>query len=263
MTTPPSASGRDLARQALAAYKATAPTRPVRVVPRRPDRRRGRGHGRDPVGLGGILGALGTEQGWAVSLSAGSITDQWADLAPELVGRVEPVHFNPETGCLDLRPASPAYATQLRMFGKALLDRINTELGKPTVQKLRILPVGPVAAAPAQQAAAVAQRAPAVQAPVRTRDTACDGYKTALAAIRRPEAKELDPLVAAAAESQARTAAREPEDAFIPAAEARAEENATNEPLRPSEAARQAALAYKRSGAHTDGRTVRRAFDAA
>ncbi|MGW1468516.1 DciA family protein [Streptomyces sp. NPDC002308] len=259
---PKAASGADLARQALAGYKATAPRGPVRAVPCRTGRRRDRGPGREPVGIGGLLGSLGTEQGWEISLSAGSITDRWAELAPDLVGRVEPVHFDPERGRLDLRPATHAYAAQLRLLGGQLAKRINDKLGQPTVRTIRVLPVGPIANTPAAAPVRPGVAAPAAPAPVRTRDTACDGYRAALAAIRRPEPSPVDALVAAAIESQARTIAREPEGAFTPAAEARAEEAATNQALRPSEAARRAALAYKRSGATTDT-DVRRAFDAA
>ncbi|MEU0837093.1 DUF721 domain-containing protein, partial [Streptomyces sp. NPDC005969] len=94
MTEQPAASGVDLARQALAAYKSTA--RPgTQPKPRTRTRRADRGTGRDPVGLGALLGRISTEQGWETSLSAGSIVDQWANLCPQYVGRIEPVHYDP------------------------------------------------------------------------------------------------------------------------------------------------------------------------
>ncbi|MGW2847268.1 DciA family protein, partial [Streptomyces sp. NPDC001274] len=141
------ASGADLARQALAAYKSAA--RPgAQPKARSRARRADRGSGRDPVGLGALLGRISTEQSWEASLSAGSITDQWADLCPQYVGHIEPVHYDPERRVLDLRPCSPAYATQLRLLGGQLARQINDKLGSVVVRAIRALPVGTVAAAP-------------------------------------------------------------------------------------------------------------------
>ncbi|WP_194236081.1 DUF721 domain-containing protein [Streptomyces acidicola] len=39
------------------------------------------------------IGALVTERAWEAPTAAGGIIDQWADIAPELVGKVRPVHY--------------------------------------------------------------------------------------------------------------------------------------------------------------------------
>ncbi|MFF7631518.1 DciA family protein [Streptomyces cyaneofuscatus] len=256
MTEPKTAAGADLARQALAAYKATAPKQGA-PKPRQRVRRTDRGAGRDPVGLGGLLGRLNTEQGWELSLSAGSITDRWAELCPELVGQVEPVAYDAERGRLDLRPATHAYAAHLRLLGGQIAKRINDQLGRQVIRTIRPLPVGLLTTEPTRAAAAPAP-AP-VQQPVRTRDTACDGYKETLAAIRRAEHPTTNPRAAAAIERQNQAMAREPETAFTDAVAA-AEELAGPQ-LSDSERARQAALAHKRNGGHTA--PVCRVFDVA
>ncbi|MFH8483650.1 DciA family protein [Streptomyces sp. NPDC018055] len=257
MTEPKVAAGADLARQALAAYKATAPKQGA-PKPRQRARRTDRGAGRDPVGLGGLLGHLNAEQGWELQLSAGSITDRWAELCPELVGHVEPVAYDAERGRLDLRPATHAYAAHLRLLGGQIAKRINDQLGRQVIRTIRPLPVGPITATPARTAAATPASAP-VQGPVRTRDTACDGYKEALAAIRRPERPTTNPLAAAAIQRQNQAMAREPEGAFTDAVAAA--EEAAGPQLSDSERARQDAIAYKYSGGATA--PVRQVFDVA
>ncbi|ACX71095.1 putative Tra3-like protein [Streptomyces phage ZL12] len=254
MTEPKSAAGADLARQALAAYKATAPKHGA-PKPRTRARRADRGAGRDPVGLSGLLGRLNTEQGWGLSLSAGSITDRWTALCPELVGHVEPVAYDAERGRLDLRPATHAYAAHLRLLGGQIAKRINDQLGRQVIRSIRPLPVGPITAT----SAATAPGRPSVQRPIRTRDTACDGYKEALAAIRRPEKPTVNPKAAAAIERQNQAMAREPEDQFTDAVVAA--EEAAGPQLSDSERARQAAIAHKHTGGHTA--PVRRVFDVA
>lgn len=254
---PKTAAGADLARQALAAYKVTAP-RHGAPKPRNRARRADRGAGRDPVGLGGLLGHLNAEQGWELQLSAGSITDRWAELCPELVGHVEPIAYDPERGRLDLRPATHAYAAHLRLLGGQIAKRINDHLGRQVIRSIRPLPVGPLTATPARTAAATPASAP-VQSPVRTRDTACDGYKEALAAIRRAERPTTNPLAAAAIERQNQAMAREPEGAFTDAVAAAQE--AAGPQLSDSERARQAAIAHKHNGGHTA--PLRRLFDVA
>ncbi|MEV2259129.1 DUF721 domain-containing protein [Streptomyces anulatus] len=248
------AAGADLARQALAAYKATAPKQGA-PRPRARARRADRGAGRDPIGFSGLLNRLNTEQGWELQLSAGSITDRWAELCPELVGHVEPAAYDPDRGRLDLRPATHAYAAHLRLLGGQIAKRINDQLGRQVVRTIRPLPVGPITATPT---AAAPGPAP-VPRPVRTRDTACDGYKEALSAIRRPDRPTVNPLAAAAIERQNRAMAREPETAFTDAVVAA--EEAAGPQLSDSERARQAAIAHKRTGGATA--PVRRVFDVA
>lgn len=256
MTETPQLSGKDLARQALAAYKATARTAPAAGTKktRRPDRPT-RGRLGDPQGLGGILERLTTEQGWEAALGGGNLIDQWPQICPaELAATVQPVSYDAERGILELRPSSPAYATQLRLFQQQLAKHLNGKLGRPAVRGIRVLAPGggtaPVAVPPPE-----AERSD--PAPVKTRQTASDGYRATLEAAltHRPERRHTDPYLAAALERQeaALRANREPEPVQELDATAKVDR---------SEAVRRAALARKRQ--EQAGLTEpRRAFDAA
>lgn len=213
--TPTPPSGVDLARVALQAAKAAAKNRPTGAPGERAATRRGRFSrrgGRDPIAFAAAIDTLVIERAWEAPAAAGSVLDRWADIAAELVGKVTPVHYEPATRRLDLRPISPAYATQLRLLSQQLITRINTTTGQETIKELRVLTPGPAAAAPSAAAAPTgtgtpgpAADSPAAPAEVRTREMACDGYHQALAAAHaaRP-ARHVDPAIAAAIESQTR-----------------------------------------------------------
>ncbi|MFW3477393.1 DciA family protein [Streptomyces microflavus] len=145
MTT--EAAGADLARLALQAARAAAKTRPTKQ-PRLRTARPMRGERRDPTGLGNVLGHLTTELGWQAGMNGGDLLERWPELCPQYVDRIEPAHFDPQAGRLDLRPASPAYATQLRLLGGQLCKQINDKLGENRVRSIRVLPVGPLATTP-------------------------------------------------------------------------------------------------------------------
>jgi predicted nucleic acid-binding Zn ribbon protein len=261
MTDTPTASGADLARMALAAARANAKNTPAPAAkkPRRSSRP-ARGEGRDPQGLGSILGRLTTEQGWDTAVNGGSILDQWATLCPQYDGLVQPVHYDDTTGRLDLRPASHVYAAQLRLLGGQLAKQINDKLGRPVVRTIRVLPPGNVDATPRTAAPA----APASEAPVKTRDTASAGYRQTLAAAldHKPERAPVNPYVleAIARQEAALRAQREPEEAHREAFWEM--DRLTEQHVDRSEAVRRAALARKRLDA--SGTAVpRRAFDVA
>ncbi|MEZ7005630.1 DciA family protein [Streptomyces sp. AD55] len=212
MTTSP-ASGVDLARMALAAARANAkhapaPTRKTRRSPR-PLR-----VGRDPQGLGHILGRLQAEQGWDAGLNGGNLLDQWATIAPtKLATTVQPVAYDPDRGILELRPSSAAYATQLRLFQQQLAKQLNTQLGRPAVRGIRVLAPGAPTAATVPAVEPVQPESPA--GPVKTRETAHPGYRATLEAAltHRPERQPTNPYVteALARQEAALRANRQPE----------------------------------------------------
>lgn len=268
----PTASGRDLARQALAAYKAgRTPGQTTGPTPKKPRRvRQDRTGGRDPIGFGDVLARIGNEQDWNNRLRGGSILDQWDILCPQFVGHVQAVAFDAERGCLDLRPGSHAYATQLRLLGTQLRKQINDKLGTITVRSLRVLPVGAVTEpSPATDAQPqLSRRDNSADAPVRTRNTASPGYRRALetALAHKPDrTRHLSPIRAAAIDrqNQALTEHREPESAFTDAIaeQERIEKQADRQqPADPLKASVQAALQYKHSGGSLP--PVRRLFEA-
>jgi hypothetical protein len=269
--TPTPATGADLARQALNAYKASrapsgqsGPGRKNRSRTRRTDRT----GGRDPIGFGALLTQLGAEQGWTASLDGGSLIDRWADLCPTaLVDHVQPVAYDPESGRLDLRPGSHTYAAQLRVLGGQLAKHINDRAGRTMVRTIRVLPVGTVTA-PAAAVDAGTTTPGVPETPVRTRETASPGYQRALAVARahKPERDQLldERIRAAVAASDAWLADprnRQPEADFPDAVDAleRAAAAAGPEPGT-LEASIAAALRYKH---HGEGlRAPRRLFEA-
>ena len=263
MTTPPSASGADLARQALAAARAAAKTRPDTSQRKtRRSIRPTRGEGRDPQGLGSILERLQTDNGWDASIDGGSLLDQWVKICPtELADNVRPTAYDAERGLLTLQPSSPAYATQVRLFQHKLIQHLNTKLGKPAVRALRVLPPGRrpgTAPEPADQ-----PTTPAPEAPVKTRETAHPGYRQALAAVleNRPARTPENPYIEEARRRQeaAARAHRLPDTTDL---DTYRDQQPTGPQPGSVEASRAAALAYKRQHA-TGNQGPRRAFDVA
>lgn len=262
MSDTPTASGADLARQALAAARAAAKNRPAAGPKKtRSTTRPSRGEGRDPQAFGNVLEHLKSEQGWEASIDGGSIIDRWASICPtQLATTVQPVAYDPDRGLLTLQPSTPAYATQLRLFQQQLARHLNQAIGKPAVRAIRVLPPG--GRHPGQPQTVDQPAAPAREAPVKTRETAHPGYREALEAAlaHRPSKEPGNPYVLEAMRRQeaALRANRQPADEDREAYWA-------SEPTGPQpgsvEASLAAALAYKRSQAA--GRTPRRAFDVA
>ncbi|OIJ95353.1 hypothetical protein BIV23_34960 [Streptomyces monashensis] len=131
---------------ALQAVKAAAKNRPVDAAGggaatrrARPSRRTG---GCDPITFAATIDNLVTERAWEAPAAAGSVIDRWADIAPELVGKVKRVHYEPATRQLDLLPVFPAHATQLRLLGRQLITRTNTKTCQETVKERRVLAPG-------------------------------------------------------------------------------------------------------------------------
>lgn len=212
MTDTPQFSGADLARMALANARAAAPKNPTNQPRNKPKRTTRRGSGRDPITLAAAITALGADLPLETGVAGGSIIDQWPQLCPQYEGVVQPVHYDDTSGRLDLRPATHAYAAQLRILGGQLAKQINDKMGRPVVRTIRVLPVGAV---DAPQPMKGADDRSATEAPVKTRDMACEGYRAALEAVLtyRPERQPTNPYVREAIERQeaALRANRQPE----------------------------------------------------
>jgi predicted nucleic acid-binding Zn ribbon protein len=145
MTRPANATGVDLARLALRSALAAARDRAGDAPLKRTRTTRSsaaRADDRDPRPLGGLFEQLLTERGWAVPVTGGSIADAWPRACPEYAEKVTAGHYDPDTGRLDLHPASITYATQLRLLERALIKRVNAAVGTGTVRSLRVIPPG-------------------------------------------------------------------------------------------------------------------------
>lgn len=183
--TGPQTSGADLARVALQAARAAAKQRPTEKKATRRRSAARRGDGRDPIALGTAITGLLADRGWEAPTTGGNILDQWAALCPNLASTVQPIHYDAETGRLDLRPVSDAQGAQLRLRARQLVAHLNGKLGREAVREVRVLAPGPITRDPATAPALDrdAPRPPVAGAPVRTRDDASPGYHQTRAAI--------------------------------------------------------------------------------
>ncbi|MFJ6053616.1 DciA family protein [Streptomyces sp. NPDC092307] len=207
-------SGVDLARVALHQAREAAKARGeggTRKAKRRTRTVPARGQGREPAGFAAVLKGLMDDRAWDVPTAGGSILEQWpaiaAAVAPQLPAHVQAVAFHAESGQLDLRPDSPAYATQLRLLGARVVSAANDIVGIIAVRTVRVLPVGAVPAPrTAPQDTVPAAAAPDVPAvPVKTREMASPGFHRALAAHQAVvPVSRVDPAIAEAVERQAR-----------------------------------------------------------
>lgn len=146
------ADGLDLARAMMRG--AVAPGAPLagparkkrRPGTRTPRARRGSEGGlsgaypdeRDPQLLGGEVGRLIEQRGWALDLQVRGVFARWTDVVGPEIG----AHTTPETltdGTLVVRTDSTAWATQLKLLAPTLVKRLNTELGDGTVTLVEVL----------------------------------------------------------------------------------------------------------------------------
>jgi predicted nucleic acid-binding Zn ribbon protein len=218
-------SGVDLARVALQSAREAARRHGADpATKRRSTTRQGhgfvRGEGREPVGLGGALSALMASRAWETPVAGGGVLADWPTIAPELAAHVAAVAHDAESGRLDLSPASPAWATQVRLTSASLIARIGHQVGPGVVRSIQVLPPGAaVGTAPALAAAASTATTPPAPAKPRQR---CTGYELALQAHRATKTVgTAPPAVRAAIERQDAAMAREPEEAFNAALEER------------------------------------------
>lgn len=264
-TTPARASGADLARQALAAYKVTAKTTPA-TGPKKTRRtmRPTRGEGRDPQRFGSLLTKVTAEQGWADQLGGGDILARWTDLCPSTyASTTRPTGYDPDTGTLTIQTASHTVATGLRMADKLLAKTINDKLGRPVVRQIRVT-IGSDRTDNQNVQEQASVPGPEPEAPIRTRADGCPGYQDARAIVleHRPERPPADPYVEEAMRRQeaALRAGRPPETEHRDAVWAQddAERKAGPAPgsMAASEAAARAVVRQQRAA-----RAPRRAFD--
>ncbi|MFE4055585.1 DciA family protein [Streptomyces sp. NPDC059096] len=230
-------SGVDLARVALrAAMEQARKNGAGRKTKKKP--RTGttvRRDGREPMGLGAAIGALVTERAWELPAAGATLRKRWAVIAPELAGHVAAVAYDADSGQLTVCPESAAWATKTRLEQARVIAAANKSAGRTVVGTLRILAPGAVPA-PGPADVAPADPAPAAPTgPAKTRETACEGYRRALAAHQKVAVpSRVDPGVAAAVERQT-AAMRElsrrafpesdvaPDDAPAPIQDARAD----------------------------------------
>jgi predicted nucleic acid-binding Zn ribbon protein len=139
---PPPDPGRrllDRARQAPPAQ----PRRRRRVPP---EDQRWSGAGadpRDPAPVAAALDALVTERRWQDTLRTAGIPARWEQIVgAEIAARCRPDRL--DDGELTCVAESTAWATQVRLLSRTILDRLAAEVGPGVVRRLRVHgPTGP------------------------------------------------------------------------------------------------------------------------
>ncbi|MFF0629822.1 DciA family protein [Streptomyces sp. NPDC004296] len=202
-------SGVDLARVALHAAREHAKKHGGESATPRTRRKGATGRrgsdGRDPQDFGAVLQQLMADRAWDLPAAGGSVLDHWPDIAatiaPQLPHHVAAVAFHTETGQLDLQPASPAYATQLRLITPRIITAANQETGTTTVRRVRVLPAGNL---PTPTTTTQAPAADPVEPPRPTEPAQpSDGFRQALAAHRAAwSGRPVDPALQEAIEQQ-------------------------------------------------------------
>ncbi|MGP3978974.1 DciA family protein [Streptomyces sp. 8N114] len=249
---PPQPSA-DLARVALhqareaARARGTSEARTPRT--RRP-RTALRRDGRDPQGLGAVLQGLLADRGWEAPAAGGTVLEQWptiaAAISPTLPAHATAVAFDAKTGQLDLRPDSPAYATQLRLITARIIAAANQTAGTEAVRTVRVLPVG---AAPAPRAPEPAPTPPAAPGDVAQAREPSEGYRQALKAHRAWRSdRHQDPAIARAIERQTQALLKQREAAFAHGHQAAEEDEQTRPAPASADVSRARALARARAG---------------
>jgi hypothetical protein len=205
----PQVSGVDFARIALRQAREAARQRGDRAArsPRRRQQTAVRLDGREPSGFAAVLQGLMADRAWELPAAGGTVLDRWPDIAaaisPKLPSHVSAVAYNPASRQLDLRPDSPAYATQLRLITARIIATANHMAGTDAVHTIRVLPVGAAPAPRTTQPGPVGTAAS--EAPVEPRRPAPEGYHQALAAHRSAApSSRVDPGIAEAVERQTR-----------------------------------------------------------
>ncbi|WP_432171189.1 DciA family protein [Streptomyces sp. 1222.5] len=203
MTENPQLSGVDLARVALRAAKVAAQKngggRTTQPKPR--TTRVARRDGREPLGLGAAISALVTERAWELPAAGATLRARWEAIAPELAGHVAAVSYDADSEQLTVCPESAAWATKARLEQTRIIAAANKSAGRTVVRALRILAPGAVPVS--EPANADPEPAATPAGPPRTRETASDGYRRALAAHQEAAPpSRVDPHIAAAVERQ-------------------------------------------------------------
>ena len=135
---PAALTGPDLARAALAQAKARAKEKGLspRSRPRRSvDRGAAGGSSRDPVTFGAAVQRLVAERGWETTTAAARVMGEW----DRLVGPEVSDHCRPASlleGELVLVAESSAWATQLRLLARPLVERLGAQLGPGVVKRV-------------------------------------------------------------------------------------------------------------------------------
>lgn len=130
---------RDPGRRLLDRARKTAPApRPRRR--RNPEEQQWSGpaaDARDPAPLEASLGELVGDRKWGESLRTAGIPARWEQIVgAEIAGHCRPAKL--DNGELTCVAESTAWATQIRLLSRTILERISAEVGPDVVRRIRV-----------------------------------------------------------------------------------------------------------------------------
>ncbi|MFJ3957318.1 DUF721 domain-containing protein [Arthrobacter sp. NPDC090010] len=95
------------------------------------------GSGRDPQGVGAIMGRFVADRGWSSPVAVGSVVSQWASfVGPEVAAHCQATGFSGTT--LTVRCDSTTWAANLRLLRPMYLEKFRTQLGPGIVTVIEI-----------------------------------------------------------------------------------------------------------------------------
>jgi predicted nucleic acid-binding Zn ribbon protein len=91
----------------------------------------------DPKPLGELLSTLVSGRGWEERMRVGRLRDQWASVVgPDVAARSTPVALN--GGVLSIRADGAAWATELTLLARSIVDKVDSYLGGGVVREVRV-----------------------------------------------------------------------------------------------------------------------------
>lgn len=137
--------GADLARAALQAAREQSKARgrkPGKRVKSGARRSRGgwsgaRADDRDPQTLGRLVSRVATDHGWSDKLAGGHVFGGWSQLVgDEIAEHCKPIELR--EGVLTVQAESTAWATQLRLLQRKIVQHIGDGLGSGLVKRIKV-----------------------------------------------------------------------------------------------------------------------------
>jgi len=91
----------------------------------------------DPKPLDELLSTLVSGRGWGERMRFGRLREEWADVVgPDVAARSTPVALN--AGVLSIRADGAAWATELTLLSRSIVDKVDSYLGGGVVREVRV-----------------------------------------------------------------------------------------------------------------------------
>jgi predicted nucleic acid-binding Zn ribbon protein len=91
----------------------------------------------DPKPLAELLGTLVSGRGWDERMRFGRLREEWSNVVgPDVAARSTPVSLN--AGVLSIRADGAAWATELTLLARSIVDKVDSYLGGGVVREVRV-----------------------------------------------------------------------------------------------------------------------------